>query len=702
MLEKLKKKSKEKYETVCSSIRTFREHYGIKALTKKALKKCHISVNDKFKERALLITKIVFVVLFFLFYMLLWTQELYRKDGIAHWKRVIIPTILFVVPSFLLFVKIKIPKGLNTIISVIYSAFVVYETFRILQMSQGYSYNAIGYEIKALNYLIIVTIFIVFYAIFNSFKASIIALNILTAAFGLANYFVVMFRGTGLLAVDLLNIETAANVAGGYEYTLDFNIHFMVMVAIALSFLAMKLGKNTYTKGGYRIFPILLAIVMVVGCYKIYFVSSEFDKTLKIKYFKPQETFNEKGMYAQFVKSIKDLIVDEPKGYSINAVEKIAKDYPGTKATVSQGKEPNIIVIMNEAFNDFSAICDLDISQDCMPYFHSMKENTIKGKMYTSIFGGGTAATEFEVLTSNSMAFIPNGITAYTTYINDPMSSMATVLKSQNYGGMQAMHPYKGSGYKREKVYPLLGFDEFITMEDFDADTHRCGKHISDVADVSRIISEYEELRQTSDAPYYMFNVTMQNHSPFNASGVSNEIKLGYNLDIPEANQYMNLMKASDDSIKTIVEYFKQVEEPTIILFFGDHQPKLEDEFYEEIEKTYTLDEQQIKLAKYNTPYFIWANYDIEEKENYDISANYLAPMVLETAGLGMNGYEQFVSEVRKQVPILTKHGYIGNDGVFYENGDKDSPYYDILQQYNILEYNNIFDVKNRVDELFE
>jgi phosphoglycerol transferase MdoB-like AlkP superfamily enzyme len=511
-----------------------------------------------------------------------------------------------------------------------------------------------------------------------------------------------MFRGTGILAVDVLNIKTAANVAGGYSYTLSYGTYLLIMSSMAICFIVVKLGKNTLTKKRWRICSAVLALCVIACFYGVFFGTDRFDKTLKIKYFKPQETFNKQGMYASFVKSIKDLIVEEPEGYSIEAVEQLAKEYTGTTATNSESQSPNIIMIMDEAFTDFSSFSDLQVSEDCMPYLHSLSENTIKGQMFVSIFGGGTAATEFEALTSNSMAFIPNGITAYTTYINDPMSSMTTTLISQNYGGLIAMHPYKGSGYKRNKVYPLLGFNKFITMDDFASDTDRVGRHISDVGDVDRIISEYENYRKDNSNPFWLFNVTMQNHSPFTSEGVSNDIKLEYDIDAPEAQQYVNLMKHTDEAVQRIVEYFKTIDEPTIIVFYGDHQPKLEDKFYSQIKKGYNLDDVYKKLLKHNTQYLIWANYDIEEQNDMYISANYMASLVLDTAGLAKSGYQQFVSKVREEVPILTKYGYIGKDGNFYKMGDKSSPYYDLLQQYNILEYNNIFDVKHRVDSFFQ
>ena len=198
------------------------------------------------------------------------------------------------------------------------------------------------------------------------------------------------------------------------------------------------------------------------------------------------------------------------------------------------------------------------LSEDNMPFFHSLKKNTLSGQMFVSVFAGGTASTEFEALTSNSMAYIPNGITAYTTYINSPMTSLASTLKAQGYGGIIAMHPYKGTGYKRNKVYPLLGFNKFLTMDDF------CRRHrkITDFIFLTKqiwneLFQNMKTIRRTTIKPFFMFNVTMQNHSPFDAAGVSKDIKLGYNINAPQAVQYLNMLRKSDDALKELVTYLK-------------------------------------------------------------------------------------------------------------------------------------------------
>lgn len=656
-------------------------------------------LSDKKKKNIIFLIKILSVCLFAVVYSFLYQWKLYIVEDKTSIARIMICTVIFIIPSILLFIKIKIGKWLNFIISVVFSGFLVIENYVMLQFSQGYEFILEKRYIFC-NLLVVFMIFIVVFAITNSFKASIITMNIVNIVMALANYYLVQFRNTGFLAVDILNIKTAANVAGGYTYETTYEVFLLVISSIGICFLATKLGKNTVIKKYFRIAPIALAIITFAIVVNLS-CSDNYAKVLKVKYFRPQETFTQKGMYITFARSINDLFVEEPDGYSAEKVKQLAKQYSGSKATISDDKKPNIIMIMDEAFTDFMSFSDIPISEDNVPFFHSLKKNTLSGQLFVSVFGGGTASTEFEALTSNSMAYIPNGITAYTTYINSPMSSLATTLEAQGYGGMLAMHPFIGNGYKRDKVYPLLGFDRFITRDDFSDDTEIFARHISDNANMDKIISEYENYRKNNDKPFFMFNVTMQNHSPFAAAGVSEDIKVDYDIEAPEMAQYINIVKKSDEALEKLVKYFESLDEPTMIVFFGDHQPKLENEFYNEVAKDYTLDEVYSNLSKRNTQFVIWTNYDIESNNNMYISANRLSSLVLETAGLAQNGYQQFVSEFSKKVPIITKKGYIAEDGNFYTTKDKKSPYYEWINNYDIIEYNNIFDTNNRVEELY-
>lgn len=664
--------------------------------------------NNIMFNRSKLWFKIILIVAMLGYYSYLFFDKLYINHGNTSILRIVFPLLLIGLFSLGLFFKYEtnFTKKKEIIFLVIISViFIVFNLFMI-QYALGYNLLSIlclnrikiGIFYIALNLIVLGILFLLFYSITNKVKTSLIVLNILTILFALAEYYVISFRGVALLAVDITNIKTAMNVAGSYSYSLNYNIYITILILVTTIPFIMNIKENAIFKGKKKLIPILLTIVLIITF--IFGMNiTRVDKKLKVKYFKPQETFEKKGMPLSFVRSMKDLIVVKPEGYSKKNLEKIMKDFKSDKK--DNKDSPNIIIIMDEAYTDFTEITDIKISEDYVPYIHSLKENTIKGNLYTSVFGGGTSSTEFEVLTNNTSAFTPYGTNAYRAYINDDFPNLTTTLKDLGYNGIIAMHPYKPSGYSRDKVYPLLGFNKFISLKDFDKNTERFGRHISDKGDFDRIIEEYEKAKKESKGPFYLFNVTMQNHSPFKCEGVDQTIKLNYNKNYPEANCYMNMIKYTDESVEKIISYFKKQKEDTLIVFFGDHEPKLETEFYDEVMKTYNKGEEYTNLMKNNSQFFIWANYDIEESHDIKISANYLSNLILKTANLPKTSYNKYTEKLREDIPVITKKGYIGKDGKFYNIEDKKSPYYKLIKEYNIIEYNNLFDSKNRISKYF-
>ena len=659
-------------------------------------------------DRSKLVLKIFLIIVMLGLYSYFFIDKLYMINNDVSIIRMLMPFILICLFSFGLFYKpkIKLSSKKSLFFSIIISIFFIIFNLFIIQYAQGFSlFNIFKFNSVVLstffillNLGILTILFLILFSISNSFKISIIGLNIITVLFALAEYYVIQFRGVGFLAVDIMNIKTAMNVAGSYSYSLNYNVYITIIIMISLVPFILYLNKNTYFKGKKRLIPIVLTVLLILAL--IFGMNiTKVDKKTKVKYFKPQETFEKKGLPISFVRSMKDLIVVKPDDYSKDNIEKIMKNYKSDKKENKEG--PNIIIIMDEAFTDFTEITDLKISEDYVPFIHSLKEDTIKGNFYTSVFGGGTSSTEFEVLTSNTSAFTPYGTNAYRAYINSSFPNLTTTLKDLGYSGLIAMHPYKPSGYSRDKVYPLLGFNKFISLNDFDKNTEKYGRFISDKGDFDKIINEYEKSKKENKGPFYLFNVTMQNHSPFTGPGVSDSIKLKYDQNYPEASQYMNQIKYTDEAVEKIVSYFKKQDDKTIIVFFGDHEPKLESEFYEEVMKTYNKGEELFNLKKNNSQFFIWANYDIKEETDVKISANYMSSLILDIADLPKTGYNKYTESVRKEIPIITKKGYIGKDGKFYKVDDKKSPYYKTIKNYNIVEYNNLFDSKNRINKYF-
>lgn len=654
------------------------------------------------------VLKIVLIVLMTLFYGYMLYDKLYVYNNNISVLRILIPLLLLLLFSLGLFIKPKInlDNKKSLVLSLILTIIFIILNLFLIQYSLGYCLFDIFsfYSIKKsifyiiLNLGVISILFLIVFSISNSFKISIVFLNFLTIILSLIEYYVIQFRGVGFLAVDILNAKTAMNVMSAYSYSLNYNVFITVFILISLTPYILYLSSNTYFKSKKRLILVLFTLFTII----VFLFGINIDRVerlIKVKYYKPQESFQKKGLPICFIRSVKDLIVFEPDGYSIKKVDSILKKYESDKK--SEAKNPNIIIIMDEAYTDFSDIVDLKINKDYLPFIHSLKDNTIKGELYTSIFGGGTSATEFEVLTSNSMAFVPSGINAYSAYINSNTPSLTTTLKDQNYKGLIAMHPFKPNGYSRNKVYPLLGFNEFISKDQFDRKTEIYGKHISDKGDFDRIISEYEKSKKESENPFYLFNVTMQNHSPFTCDGVKQDIKIEYKNNYPEANCYMNMLNYTDKSFEHLVKYFKEKDDKTIIAFFGDHEPKLEPEFYDEVMKTYKKEDEYINLEKNNTQFLIWANYDIKEEDNIKISANYMSSLILDIAGLNKTGYNKYTSKIRKKIPVLTKKGYIGDDNKFYKLDDEKSPYYKIISDYNNVQYNNLFDSENRLNSYF-
>ena len=234
-------------------------------------------------------------------------------------------------------------------------------------------------------------------------------------------------------------------------------------------------------------------------------------------------------------------------------------------AAIAAGEKPNLIVIMNESFADYTSIGKgLDLSEDCMPFIHSLTENTIKGTAYVSIFGGNTPNSEYEFLTGNTMGFLPASSVGFNLFVRGNLPSIASELKSQGYETL-AMHPYRGTNYRRNLVYPQIGFDTFYTRDDF-TQAKYIRSYISDDTLAQRIITEFNKHEESTDMPLFSYNVTIQNHGGYFASNTRN-LDLDITVENPEVDQtkttlYVNLIRESDQMLQNLVNYFEDKEAP--------------------------------------------------------------------------------------------------------------------------------------------
>ena len=194
----------------------------------------------------------------------------------------------------------------------------------------------------------------------------------------------------------------------------------------------------------------------------------------------------------------------------------------------------------------------------------------------------------------------------------------------------------------------------------------------------------------------------MQNHSGYDLPGMESEIFLKDISDCPRTEQYLTLISKSDDALKYLIDYFDNIDDKTIILFFGDHQPPyLDDAFLNYLDAAKEPDSLSDEEKSYMTPYFIWANYDIPEYEVQDISLNYLSILLLDVAGLKTTTYMNFLRNMQKEIPVITGHGYMDENGNYYNFGEGLNENLKFIEDYRLLQFNNMFDKKNKFDELF-
>ena len=517
-------------------------------------------------------------------------------------------------------------------------------------------------------------------------------------AIGMANRYVIRFRGRTIFPGDLLTLRTAANVAGNYDYRLDAT-QLQCLLVLALCLLVLWKLPRQQGRSLPRLW-ITLPAVGVAAAYLAVFFGTGFLSALEIE--PSMWTTRGNGFLLNFSVCLRYSRVSEPEGYSQEALDGLTEGYAAGAA--AQGTRPeNLIVIMNESFSDLSVLGEVPVSEDFLPFFRSLSENTVRGTAYASVFGGTTANSEYEFLTGNTTAFLPEGTVPFHLYVADGTPNLGAQMKDLGYDTV-FLHPYLASGWNRRAVYADFGFDTVLFQDDL-TDTSLIREYISDQSDYESLIRLYEEKEEGQ--PLFLFNVTLQTHSGYDKpwDGLERTAELTGVLAgrFPTVDQYLSLIKQSDNAFRYLINYFSQVEEPTMILLFGDHQPQVATSFYTKMlggsEDTWDAATAQKRQA---VPFVIWANYDIPEAQGVELSLNYLSALLAETANLPQTGYQQFLNELRQTVPVVNAVGFRDTDGTWVRRRSQLSAGAQAaLKEYEMLQYNVIFDKTDATADFF-
>lgn len=606
----------------------------------------------------------------------------------------------------------KIYKKYEIIFNVVLFSIFPIAAFYLMEFYEHNPFEEVRFMAGFFNIILFELIAWILYFITGRAKWALRAVFIVAMVFGLINHYVMLFRSTPFVPWDIFSIGTATSVASNYDFAPTAGVVVVTVIFIALIMLMHFVDFRIKWKFRFRLIPTVLGILAL--CLFVNALQDEDFQTDNYLYpflFTPAYMTKVNGMAVTFAMDLKFVAVDKPDGYSRQKAKELLDSYAGTDdntAITDKSDYPNIIVVMDEAFSDLSVLGDFDTNTDYMPFVHSLEkgnENTITGYLNTSVCGGNTADTEFEFLTGNTMAFLPVGSIPYQQYIKSKTPSLASYLKSIGYA-TYAQHPYYSSGWNRDTVYPLLGFDNLSFMQDY-SNQRFVREYISDETSFDKIIETYEN--KPDGQPAFIFNVTMQNHGGYTNTyyGFDNTVTAD-KLNNSALDQYLSLIKLTDEDLKNLIEYFSNVDEKTIVVFFGDHQPN--DTVASSVLAANGMDynnlsNEELKL-RYQVPYVIWANYDIDEATGKDTSVNYLAANVLKAAGVPTNDYQSFLLKLQEEYPIISA---VRTDKTVGKTLDKASNKSDkatgskkkqadsdMLNDYKLLQYYRLFDWEDK------
>lgn len=569
--------------------------------------------------------------------------------------------------------------------------------FYLFQLYISKPWESMKIPIQFLNIYFFELLMIIFLFLFGRLKWSLRLQSIFFMITGLANYYVISFRSSPIMPWDIYSIKTAMSVANNFEYTIEKET-LLVIAGFLILILAESIvnldiradGKWKTLMPGIRVIGLALFISLLCSFTHMLHLDSTISRYgLYDKLFTPTVMSKRDGTAVAFLMELKYISVDKPDNYSASAAQQLLAPYQSDTAEITN--RPNIIVIMNEAYSDLAVLGDFETNEDYMPFIHSLMQegtpNTIWGYLNVSVLGGNTANTEFEFLSGNTMAFLPQGSVPYQQYIKNELPSLASHLKSLGYETI-AMHPYNSTGWDRNKVYPLLGFNTAYFIKDY-KNPEKIRNYVSDNTCYDKIIETYEQ-KQT-DTPLFIFNVTMQNHSSYTEDfdNFNPEITVA-GSNSKALNNYLSLIKISDTAVSKLIHYFSEADEDTVIVFFGDHQPtdSVVSNIWKLNGKSGSSLSDEDEANRYKVPFFIWSNFAIASESNVETSANYLGAKVLEACGLPQYDYAQYLLQLSESYPVIT--------AIRAENAEGESMdvknAMDALNSYAILQYNRLFD----------
>ncbi|HHV64286.1 MAG TPA: LTA synthase family protein [Peptococcaceae bacterium] len=532
--------------------------------------------------------------------------------------------------------------------------------------------------IFVINYFLTLLTFFLILVLTGRLSITFIISTLIWVLLALASLVKKQFLGDPLFPWDFSRLDQVWNLLPQYSGEITLILLFLAIIILGL------IGAARFLIPRYKASWLLrcclsFAIVIIVPMI-VFYRHTPLERILKQAniehiYWAQSENSLKNGFLLGFVMNLESIMIVEPEGYNQDEIKRIIEENTPSAPAFAVGKaqldsKPNVVFILNEAFWDPTVLPQVSYSQNPLPFFQELRNNLHSGTMVSPVFGGSTANVEFEILTGLSTTFLPQGVIAYQQYIERPIPSIAQIFKNNGYV-TTAIHPYHAWFYKRDKVFPYLGFENFYSLKDFPTAEIK-GEYISDLEVSKKILNELYKVKE----PAFIFAITMQNHGPYPKNRYMEQvIKAQGNLS-PEGRAiletYVQGVYDADQALAYLINSLKNINEPTVVVFMGDHLPYLgkdylvykETGYIQESEHKWTADDT---LKMRSIPIAIWSNYATDMPKWDRLSAKYIGNYLLDLAGLQGTFINNFLNDLAEKLPVYEKTVNINQAGLISE-----------------------------------
>ena len=330
--------------------------------------------------------------------------------------------------------------------------------------------------------------------------------------------------------------------------------------------------------------------------------------------------------------------IKEPEDYSRSAYDELLDK---AEKPANNFKKPNVITIMSESFCDFRMFNQLNIDSSIYKNYDNIKAKSFSSEAIVPTFGSFTVKTEHELIFGLPVKSLNDNATPQELMIDRPQVTIPAYYQSLGYK-TSYIHPYLRTFYFRDTIYKNYGFDNMHFDDNMLVDIPKYDDrpYIQDKA----IFNQVENTIKDTNEPVYIHCTTMQNHQPY-ISNDPNETELEF---------YLRGVKDMLFDLESFINDLENIDEPTVVLFIGDHYPcfKGEDSLYVKDLNITSENASEVYLQSY----FIYNNYDVDFSNVVDgkISAFYLPYTVLKGIGAPQSAYIQTMMGKMDTVPVYS------------------------------------------------